>query len=227
MILALVLALGTALGPQTPPAPTPEESGTPTPVKLMVSLESSQGVGKERTALFDDGNLVHTTAFRERTTSRRVTLSREERAVVQHVLDEMSGFSLDAEYRLSTVDATKARQLRIEFSDSSGETRSVVFDEVARLPLKLVRLRNTLEGLKERFYQNVALNEKLWDPSDVKVDDLLKHRTTRAIYRVMKDDTLSKNLELVEQGRDGFRLHVTRKDLPRFFDEPEPPAREP
>ncbi len=79
--------------PEPSPAPTP--TATPTPTRpevrdphLVIALESWQGVGRERTALFDDGTLVRVVSFRGVDTLERRVVSPQEVEVIKRVCQD-------------------------------------------------------------------------------------------------------------------------------------------
>ena len=88
--LLFLLAL-LAAAPVPTPAPTPTQLPTPTPTPekrdpcLIAALESRQGLGMERVALFDDGTLVRVRGFRAERLVDRKALAPEEVAVVRGV----------------------------------------------------------------------------------------------------------------------------------------------
>ncbi len=89
MTRTVLLAVLLAADPSPSPAPTPTPLPTPTPEKrdphLVAALESRQGIGMERVALFDDGTLVRVRGYRAERIVDRKAISREEIDVVRRV----------------------------------------------------------------------------------------------------------------------------------------------
>jgi hypothetical protein len=248
--LAAAAILGAA-PPVAPEAPTPQATPTPRPSPtstpeirdphLVIALESWQGVGRERTALFDDGTLVKVVTFRGIETLERRTVSPQEIDVVRQVCREaltVERRDVEDPSRMVLGD-TGARRMRLEIAEGSGKVRAYPFDDFATLPLALGRARGAIEDLRARFAKEDP-SEVGWDTKALRAGSLLKKRSDGVWYRVVHDDALDHDFELEELavtdggGSHALRLFVYRGDLPRLFENPEragpgptpvPPAR--
>lgn len=244
VVLALVVAaLGAA--PEVPPTPTPLPAPTRTPEvrnpRLVIALESWQGVGRERTALFDDGTLVRVLSFRGVDTLERRAVSPQELEVVKQVCREalkVERRDIEDPARMVLGDAA-ARRLRLEIGDGPNGIRTYPFDDLVSLPLAVGRARGAIEDLRARFAKEDP-SEIGWDTKSLRAGSLLKKRSDGVWYRVVHDDALDHDFELEElavTGGDGshkLQLFVYRGDIPRLFENPEragpgptavPPAR--
>jgi hypothetical protein len=243
--LALVLALAPGAAPEPVPTPTPLPAATPTPEvrnpRLVVALESWQGVGRERTALFDDGTLVRVLSFRGVETLERRTVSPQEIGVVKEVCREalaVEARDVEDPGRMVLGDAA-ARRMRLEIADGRGRTRVFPFDDLVSLPLAVGRARGAIEDLKARFEKEDP-SEIRWDTKSLGAGTLLKKRADGVWYRIVHDDALDHDFELEEltvtdgDGSHKLRVFVYRDDLPRLFENPQrsgpgptpvPPAR--
>ncbi len=223
--LALVVASASA------PTPTPLPPPTPTPEvrnpHLVIALESWQGVGRERTALFDDGTLVRVLTFRGVDTLERRAVLPQELEVIRRVCqDALAVERRDVEDpgRMVLGDAS-ARRMRLEIADGPGKIRAYPFDDFATLPLAVGHARGAIEDLRARFAKEDP-SEINWDTNGLRAGSLLKKRSDAVWYRIVHDDTLDHDFELEElavTGGDGshkIRLFLYRGDLPRLFENP-------
>ena len=232
--LVLVLAAGGAPpDPMTPatPSPTPLPPPTPTPEvrdpHLVVALESWQGLGRERTALFDDGALVRVVSFRGVESLERRVVSPQEIEVVRRVCQEalvVERRDVEDPGRMVLSD-TSARRMRLEIAEGPGKIRAYPFDDFSTLPLAVARARGAIEDLRARFEKEDP-SEISWDTSVLKAGNLLKKRSSGVWYRIVHDDALDHDFELEElvvTGGDGshkIRMFVYRGDLGRLFENP-------
>lgn len=247
LLLALALARGPGAGPEASPTATPTATATPTPTRearnphLVVALESWQGVGRERTALFDDGTLVRVLTFRGVETLERRVVSPQEIEVVKRVCQDallVERRDVEDPSRMVLGDAS-ARRLRLEIGDGPGRTRTYPFDDLATLPLAVGRARGAIEDLRARFAKEDP-SEIRWDTTGLRAGALLKRRADGVWYRIVHDDALDHDFELEELDAAGgaashaLDLFVYRGDIPRLFENPEkagpaptpvPPAR--
>lgn len=227
------------------PTPTPLPAATPTPEvrdpHLVIALESWQGVGRERTALFDDGTLVHVLTFRGVETLERRVVSAQEIEVIRRVCQDalvVERRDIEDPGRMVLGDAG-ARRMRLEIADGPGTVRVYPFDDLATLPLALGRARGAIEDLRARFAKEDP-SEISWDTKGLHAGSLLKKRTDGVWYRVVHDDVLDHDFELEElvapgdSGSHELNLFLYRGDIPRLFENPEragpgptpvPPAR--
>ena len=242
---ALALAPGEAPFPTLTPTPTATVTPTRTPEirnpRLVIALESWQGVGRERTALFDDGTLVKVLSFRGVDTMERRTVSQQELEVIKRVCQD----ALVVERRDVEDPARKvlgdsnARRMRLEIADGPGTIRAYPFDELSTLPLAVGHARGAIEDLRARFEKEDP-SEINWDTKGLKAGSLLKKRSDGIWYRIVHNDALDHDFELEEMavtGGDGshkMRLFLYRGDIARLFENPEkvgpaptpvPPAR--
>jgi hypothetical protein len=245
MTQAMLLAVLLAAGPSPSPAPsaTPTAHSTPTPEKrdprLVAALESRQGIGMERVALFDDGTLVRVRGYRAERIVDRKTMSREEIEVVRSVcLEALAVRVQDVEDpSRSALGDAQARRITIEIADPSGGSRVFAYDDLTSLPLPVGRARGALEDLRSRF-EKQDLAETKWDTKGLRDGSFLRRRADGAWYRVVHDDALDHDFELEELDRSGeqgshkLRIFVYRGDIPRLFEDPaaagsQPPAPSP
>ena len=238
-LLAVLLAAD--LSPS--PAPTPTALPTPTPEKrdphLVAALESRQGIGMERVALFDDGTLVRVRGYRGERIVDRKAISREEIDVVRRVCREalaVRARDVQDPARSALGDAG-ARRITLEVSDPAGGSRVYTYDDLTPLPLAVGRARGAMEDLKERF-EKQDLAETKWDTTPLKRGGFLRRRSDGVWYRIVHDDAMDHDFELEElevegeQGSHKFRIFAYRGDLPRLFEDPavagpRPPAPSP
>lgn len=230
-LLAAAVALAD-LPAQPPPAPakgsatTSEElaaAPTPTPrpedKTLVASLEEEQGAGKDRLSVYRDGTLAYVRTYEGVRKVKRKVLSEEEVDFVGRVCSE--ALALDVgEYHVDVVGRGEPRRLRIEVGRAGELPRVFRFDELAQVPLVLGRARGVLEGLRDRFDENAVSQDALWDPGGLKEGDVLTNRFDGKRYRIARDDTFVRSLELVEAERGLQRLVVLREDVPKLFVDP-------
>jgi hypothetical protein len=231
---ALALAPASAAGEAPVPTPTPTVTATPTRTpeirnpRLVIALESWQGVGRERTALFDDGTLVKVTSFRGVDTMERRAVSPQELEVIKRVCqDALAVERRDVEdpARMVLGDSA-ARRMRLEITEGQGKVRAYPFDELSTLPLAVGHARGAIEDLRARFEKEDP-SEINWDTKALKPGALLKKRSDGVWYRVVHDDALDHAFELEElvvSGGDGshkMRLFLYRGDIARLFENPE------
>ncbi len=215
MLLAWALLAGPLGVPATPtPSPTP-----PSEIHLIAALESVQNDGRERTALFDDGTLVHLVTYKGRTVSDRQSLSAEQREVIQTVCREALTLREESETKWDVLATSGSRRLTLTVGAPGGRERRFTFDDLTPLPLALGRARGALEDLRSRFYRDKAA-DTYWDPSGVKEGDLLRRRADGSWYRVVRGDTFERNLELAEVAGMGQSLFTQREQLPKLFEDP-------
>ena len=231
MTLLVALALVAAAASAEAPTPTPLPPPTPTPEirnpHLVIALESWQGLGRERTALFDDGTLVRVLTFRGVDTLERRAVSAQELELIGRVCqDALAVERRDVEDpgRMVLSD-TGARRMRLEIADGPGKIRAYPFDDFATLPLAVGRARGAIEDLRARFAKEDP-NEVNWDTKALRAGSLLKKRSDGVWYRIVHDDALDHDFELEELvvgGGDGshkVRLFLYRGDVPRLFENP-------
>jgi len=231
MLLATLALAALAASPAESPTPTPLPRATPTPEvrdpHLVIALESWQGLGRERTALFDDGTLVRVLTFRGIDTLERRAVSPQELELIKRVCqDALAVERRDVEDpgRMVLSD-TGARRMRLEIADGPEKIRAYPFDDFATLPLAVGRARGAIEDLRARFAKEDP-NEVNWDTKGLRAGSLLKKRSDGVWYRIVHDDALDHDFELEELivgGGDGshkVRLFVYRGDVPRLFENP-------
>jgi hypothetical protein len=243
MTRSLLLALLLATDPSPAPAPTPTAVPTPTPEKrdprLIAALESRQGLGMERVALFDDGTLARVRGYRAERIVDRKAISREEIDVVRRVcLEALTVRARDVEDPgRSALGDAQARRITIEITDPAGGSRVYTYDDLTSLPLAVGRARGALEDLRSRF-EKQDLAETKWDTKALRSGSFLRRRADGVWYRVVHDDALDHDFELEEldaigeQGSHKLRIFVYRGDIPRLFEDPaaaglRPPAPSP
>ena len=247
VLAAAVLASAPGAAPEPSPAPTPTAAATPTPTRevrdphLVIALESWQGLGRERTALFDDGTLVRVVSFRGVDTLERRVVSPQEVEVIKRVCQEalvVERRDVEDPGRMVLGDSN-ARRLRLEIANGPGRIRAYPFDDLATLPLAVGRARGAIEDLRARFAKEDP-SEMTWDTTGLRAGSLLKRRSDGVWYRVVHDDVLDHDFELEQLAVTGgeasheLDLFVYRGDIPRLFENPEragpgptpvPPAR--
>ena len=229
------LLLAAALGLGEPPSPPPAENGQaasgteaqqggkpveelarPEDKTLVAALDVEQGEGKDRVSLYRDGTLALVRTYGGVRKLRKRVLSEEEVGFVRGVCAE--ALSQDVvEYLVDVGTRAGQRRFRIEVGRSGDLPRAFVFDELARIPLVLGRARGVLQGLLDRFDEGLASGDGLWDPSGVRVGDVLTNRSDGKTYRVVRDDAFVRSLEMLEEGRGLQRLLVLREDVPSLF----------
>jgi len=243
MTRAVLLALLLALDPSPSPAKAPAARQKPTPEKhdphLVAALESRQGIGMERVALFDDGTLVRVRGYRGERIVDRKAISREEVDVVRRVcLEALTVRAKDVEAPgRSVLGDAEARRITLEVTDPAWGSRLYTYDDLASLPLAVGRARGAMEDLRDRFEKEDPAATK-WDTTPLKRGGFLRRRSDGVWYRVVHDDVLDHDFELEELDVEGERgshkltIFVYRGDLPRLFDDPavagpRPPAPSP
>lgn len=208
-----------------PPAAEPTPTPRPEDKTLVAALDVEQGEGKDRVSLYRDGTLVLVRTYLGVRTVKKRVLSEVEVDVVRRVCSE--ALRVDApEYRIDVLGATKPRRFRIEVGREGDLPKVFVVDELARVPLALGRTRGALEELLSRFDESGGANWQTWDPASVKAGDVLVRRDDGKRYRVVRDDTFVRSLELLEADRGLQRLVVLREELPKMFRSPEADADE-
>jgi hypothetical protein len=217
--------------PSPSPAPTPTTLPTPTPEKrdphLVAALESRQGLGMERVALFDDGTLVRVRGYRGERIVDRKAISREEIDVVRSVcLEALAVRARDVEDPgRSVLGDAEARRITLEIADPPGGSRLYTYDDVSSLPLAVGRARGAMEDLRGRF-EKEDLAETRWDTTPLKRGEFLRRRSDGVWYRIVHDDALDHDFELEEldvegeQGSNKLTIFVYRGDVPRLFEDP-------
>lgn len=227
----LLLSMLLAAGPSPSPSPAATPLPTPTPEKrdprLVAALESRQGVGMERVALFDDGTLVRVRGYRAEQIVDRKAISREEIDVVRRIcLEALAVRAKDVEDPArSALGDADARRITIEIVDPAGGSRRYAYDDLTSLPLAVGRARGALEDLRSRF-EKQDLAETKWDTKPLRDGAFLRRRADGVWYRVVHDDALDHDFELEEldaegeQGSHKLRIFVYRGDIPRLFEDP-------
>ncbi|MFN7987452.1 MAG: hypothetical protein U0529_08270 [Thermoanaerobaculia bacterium] len=240
MISAAAFVLAATLGSPVPPAratatpaPSREETvitvdrgiaPTPTAVRpddktFVASFEIEQGSGKERLSVYRDGTLALVRTYLGVQTLKKKVLSEDEVDFVRRVCSETLALDV-AEYRVDALRRGQPRRFRIEVGRTGEEPRVFGFDELAQVPLVLGRARGALEGLLDRFDESTVSQDDLWDPSGLRAGDVLTRRVDRKRYRIVRDDTFVRSLEMLEVERTLQRLVVLRDDIPRLFFDP-------
>jgi hypothetical protein len=228
LVLAVALAATSAPSPTATPSPTPTRTREARNPRLVVALESWQGVGRERTALFDDGTLVRVLSFRGVDTLERRAVSQQEIEVVKRVCQEALAVErrdVEDPGRMVLGDSG-SRRMRLEIGEAGGKVRSYPFDDLAALPLAVGRARGAIEDLRARFGKEDP-SEVSWDTTRLRAGSLLRKRSDGVWYRVVHDDVLDHDFELEElavtggEGSHKLRLFLYRGDLPRLFENPE------
>lgn len=224
--VALAFALAFQLEAQDEtPTPTPTPSAPP---RLVGALESKQGAGTERTALFDDGTLVHVVTMHGQLTTLKRTITTNERDVVAHVCSDAWKLEGETEFRSLVADTSDLVRYRLEIGDpESARVRTFAFDALAHLPLAIGRARGALDDLRDRFLKKPDPKDFAWNNEPIKVGDPLKRRSDGRWFRVKRDDSFEKNLEVEEIGGSGMRLFLPREELPMVFIDPEDAGRPP
>jgi hypothetical protein len=230
-LLRVLLAAAPVATPVAPPVPSSTPLPTPTPEKrdphLIAALESRQGLGMERVALFDDGTLVRVRGFRGERIVDRKALAPEEVAVVRGIcLEALAVRAKDVDDPgRSVLGDADGRRITLEIVDSARGSRLYAYDDLAALPLAVGRARGMLEDLRGRF-EKQDLAETKWDTGNLKPGAFLRRRSDGVWYRVVHDDALDHDFELEElavegeQGSHKMRIFVYRGDLPRLFEDP-------
>jgi hypothetical protein len=241
LIAALLLAgqedVASLVVPTPTPTPTPTSTPTPTatpepgvtyvvpaptPDRLpgfLASIERTQGNASERVALFDDGTAVRNTVDGGRKASSRLRLAPVERDALLRIFREALVISNEVFSTGRLVLERNQRVIRFEVAQPDGPTSSWTFDDMSRLPLPLGRAVDAMETLRIRLLERER-NAPAWDPSDVRRGALLRRTSDGRWFRVVRDDSLSRALELEETVSRLERLHVARTELPRVFDDP-------
>lgn len=235
VLVFALLAAGTVPTPISTPVPSSAPASaplpTPTPEKrdprLVAALESRQGLGMERVALFDDGTLVRVRGFRSEQMVDRKALAAEEVAVVRAVcLEALTVRAVDVDDPArSILGDAGGRRITLEIVDPKGGSRVYTYDDFVSLPLAVGRARGALEDLRARF-EKLDLAETKWDTDKLRPGSFLRRRSDGVWYRVVHDDALDHDFELEElaaageQGSHKMRIFVYRGDLARLFEDP-------
>lgn len=223
--LAALLVCGSVLSAapvpaQEAPVAPPEEDVRPAEDKTLVAaMDVEQGRGKDRLSLYRDGTLALARTYEGVLTVRKKLLPREEVDLVRKVCLEAATLAVES-YRVEVLGPGEPRRFRIEIGRPDAEPRVFTFDELARTPLALGRARGVLEGLLAHFDETIVSAEQLWDPSGLAAGDVLVHRTDGRRYRIARDDSFVRSLELVEAERSLHRLFVLREEIPKIFLDP-------
>ncbi|MHB8797499.1 MAG: hypothetical protein ACYDBY_03440 [Thermoanaerobaculia bacterium] len=202
-----------------PPGAEPTPTPRPEDKTLIAALDVEQGDGKDRVSLYRDGTLVLVRTYLGVRTVKKRVLAEVEVDVVRRVCAEALRVDVP-EFRIDVLGATKPRRFRIEVGREGDLPKVFVVDELARVPLALGRTRGALEELLSRFDESDGANWETWDPAPVKSGDVLVRRDDGKRYRVVRDDTFVRSLELLEAERGLQRLVVLREELPRMFHPP-------
>jgi hypothetical protein len=231
VLLWVLLAAAPIPTPGASPVPTSAPLPTPTPEKrdphLIAALESRQGLGMERVALFDDGSLVRVRGFRAERIVDRKALAPEEVALVRSVcLEALVVRSKDVDDPgRSVLGDAEGRRITLEIVDPKGGSRVYAYDDLVSLPLAVGRARGALEDLRSRFEKQDP-GETKWDTEGLRPGAFLRRRSDGVWYRVVHDDALDHDFELEElaaageQGGFKLRIFAYRGDLPRIFEDP-------
>ena len=231
-LFVLLLARPQGAPPELVPTPAgPAAASTDGLPVFLAALEVIQGEKSERVALFDDGTIAQAVRVGEAPAAvRRKKISPEEKAVLSRVIAAaLDSGEMSKGAPTLLVDQSRRRMV-IEVARPEGDSLRFEFGDLSQLSLALGRARGALEDLFERFRETRPSDkERSWSASAVKEGDLLRRRGDRMSFRVVRDDTLSRFLELEESGRRLERMKVSRKDLTKFFLEPsnEPEAERP
>ena len=233
--LAVASLLGVAVppGPHATPAPGRDDTvvtlekgiqPTPTPVRpddktFVASFEVEQGNGKERLSVYRDGTLALVKSYLGVRSLKKKVLSEDEVDFVRKVCSETLVLDV-SEYRVDALRRGQPRRFRIEVGRPDEEPRVFGFDDLAQVPLALGRARGALEGLLGRFDESTVSQDDIWDPSALRTGDVLVRRTDRKRYRIVRDDTFVRSLELLEVERTLQRLVLLRDEIPRLFFDP-------
>lgn len=229
VVLATLRAPAELRHAQPTPAPSPEATATsgaaeagparPDDKTLVASFEIEQGDGKERLSVYRDGTLALVKTYLGVRTLKKKVLTTDEVGFVRKVCTEALTLDL-SEYRVDALRRGQPRRFRIEVGRPDEEPRVFGFDELAQVPLVLGRARGALEGLLDRFDESTVSQDDLWDPSGLKTGDVLTRRADRKRYRIVRDDTFVRSLEMLEVERTLQRLVILRDEIPRLFYDP-------
>lgn len=210
------LMIAAALAAATP-TPTPAPAAGP---RLIAALESEQGEGSERIALFDDCTLINVVGYRGRSRARRKLVSTNERDLMVRVFAEAAAEAGERDFTSSVVGDAKARRFRLQIGEGKG-ARVFLFDDVSPLPLSVGRARGALQDMQSRFYRPEDQKQvELWDPSRVRAGDLLRRKGDGLWFEVVREDTFENNLEVRSVNGGGLRFFLERAQLPRMFENP-------
>jgi hypothetical protein len=219
----LLFVLAQPAAPGTTPTPAPDVGAAAESLPgFVASLEVVQGERWERVALFDDGTIARAVRTGDASAEvQRKRISSEEKALLSKVIGEALGAGeMSRGAPVLLVDQSR-RRLTIEIARPEGGAARFEFGDLSQLSLKLGRARGALEDLSDRF-QNPRANEKAasWNPALAKEGDRLKRRQDGRLFRIVRDDALSPFMEMEEDGRRLERMKVSRRELPKFFEEP-------
>ncbi len=220
--IAFVWPVGSRAPAQQPSSvfdvtPTPRPPG---PARLIATLILSQGDAGDRTALFEDGTLIHAARFRERTVTSRKRLTSNETDVIRHICEaSREAWEPSNEFR-STVFAPgiEPRILTIEVGESVfSPPRSFQADDLRQIPLALGRIRGALLDLRERFYSKRV--DEPWDAALPKGGEILRRRFDGRLFLVARNNEFDDGVEL--EDRDGlYRLKLTKAEVTSQFAPP-------
>lgn len=210
-------------------APTPGPTHVPRatlPGAVLAALEIRQGSDVDRMILWDDGTVVLAETRSGEKWERRHSVSRAELDVVRRVLAGASAIPRDGRPFRSPGEGPLLRKGDITISLPGSETRSFSYDDLSSLPVAYGRVRGALEDLLGRLRTAEGTGPLPWDGAMLGEGDVLRRRGDAKRFRVVRDDRMSRYLELVEE--DGPRLErmfLTRREVPRLFGPPVDRAR--
>ena len=227
MPLTNLLFLALLAGAEPAPSSTPAAGAAAAEPRLpafVASLEVIQGEKRERVALFEDGTIARSVRMGDAPVElRRKTISREERELLTRVITAALGAGVVSRNAPILLVDQSRRRIVIEIARPEGEAARFEFGDLSQISLELGRARGALEDLAERFDETKASQKGMgWNPSSVKEGDLVKRMRDGVDFRIVRDDTLSPFLELEEEGRRLERMKVTRRELPKYFEESPP-----
>lgn len=198
----------------------PPKPRVPGPARLVATLVLAQGDAGDRTALFEDGTLVHSARFRERTVTTRKRLTSNEVEIIRHICEESRDAWEESNDFRSNVFApgVEPRILTIEVSEAVfTPPRSFKADDLRQIPLALGRVRGALLDLRERFYSKRV--DEPWDSTGLKGGEVLRRRFDGRLFLVVRNDDFDDRVEL--EDREGlYRLKLSKADVSLQFAPP-------